>query len=80
MSETGSSSFMSSSGRYAYRVRWVVNGRYKESREVTLSNGRKRISQIAAGLNLQSMVDSAHRVFALAVNKNFTQVVNSNRL
>ncbi|KAK8804579.1 hypothetical protein WA588_004789 [Blastocystis sp. NMH] len=63
VSETGSSSFMSSSGRYAY----------KESREVTLSNGRKRISQIAAGLNLQSMVDSAHRVFALAVNKNFTQ-------
>ncbi|KAK8808222.1 hypothetical protein WA171_001443 [Blastocystis sp. BT1] len=63
VSETGSSSFMSSSGRYAYR----------ESREVTLSNGRKRISQIAAGLNLQSMVDSAHRVFALAVNKNFTQ-------
>ena len=57
-----------------------MNGRYKESREVTLSNGRKRISQIAAGQNLQSMVDSAHRVFALAVNKNFTQVVNSNRL
>ena len=43
-------------------------------------NREKRISQIAAGLNLQSMVDSAHRVFALAVNKNFTQVVNSNRL
>ena len=36
-------------------------------------NGRKRISQIAAGLNLQSMVDSAHRVFSLAVNNNFTQ-------
>ena len=65
---------MSSSGRYAWGVRWALNARYKESREVTLSNGRKRISQIAAGLNLQSMVDSAHRVFALAVIKNFTQV------
>ena len=50
-----------------------VRIRYKESREVTLSNGRKRISQIAAGLNLQSMIDAAHRVFGLAVNKNFTQ-------
>ena len=47
--------------------------RYKESREVTLLNGRKRIQQIAAGLNLQSMVDAAHRVFSLAVNSNFTQ-------
>ena len=57
-----------------------MNGRDRESRGVTLSNGRKRMSQIAAGRNLESMVDSAHRVFALAVNKNFTQVVNSNRL
>lgn len=73
VSETGSSSFMSSSGRYAFVVKNNVTTRYKESREVTLSNGRKRISQIAAGLNLQSMVNSAHRVFALAVNKNFTQ-------
>lgn len=51
----------------------LIEHRYKESREVTLLNGRKRISQIAAGLNLQSMVDSAHRVFSLAVNNNFTQ-------
>ena len=73
VSETGSSSFMSSSGRYAFVLMNLVTTRYRESREVTLSNGRKRISQIAAGLTLQSMVDSAHRVFALAVNKNFTQ-------
>ncbi|KAK8824438.1 hypothetical protein WA577_006835 [Blastocystis sp. JDR] len=63
VSENGSSSFTSASGRYSY----------KESREVTLLNGRKRIQQIAAGLNLQSMVDAAHRVFSLAVNNNFTQ-------
>ena len=64
---------MSSSGRYAFVFWNLITISYRESREVTLSNGRKRISQIAAGLNLQSMVDSAHRVFALAVNKNFTQ-------
>ena len=50
-----------------------LNHSIKESREVTLLNGKKRISQIANGLNLQSMIDSAHRVFSLAVSKNFTQ-------
>ena len=46
---------------------------YKESREVTLLNGRKKISQIASGLNLQSLLSNACNVFNLAVAKNFTQ-------
>lgn len=36
-------------------------------------NGRKKISQIAAGLNLQNLISNACNVFNLAVAKNFTQ-------
>ena len=71
--ETGSSAFTSTNGRYTFDFVFLFFFRYRESREVTLMNGRKRISQIAAGLNLQSMIDAAHRVIALAVNNNFTQ-------
>ena len=40
---------------------------------MTLLNGRKKISQIAAGLNLQNLISNACNVFNLAVAKNFTQ-------
>ena len=46
----------------------------KESREVTINNGRKSISQLAATLQLnQHFVDSAHRLFLLAIQRNFVQ-------
>ena len=46
----------------------------KESREITINNGRKRIAQLAAKLRLgQHYVDSAHRLFLLAVQRNFVQ-------
>jgi len=46
----------------------------KESREITINNGRKRISQLAAALRLgQHYVESAHRLFLIAVTRNFVQ-------
>ena len=46
----------------------------KESREATINNGRRHISQLASQLKLgQHYVDSAHRLFLLAVDKNFIQ-------
>ena len=63
VNETGS--FVSSSGsRYAL----------KESREITINNGKRKISQYAAAMNLQSYVESAHKIFVLAVQQGFTQV------
>ena len=40
----------------------------KESRETTIANGRKQISQLAAMLRLaQNYIESAHNLFKLAV-------------
>lgn len=73
MNETGSSSYASSSGRYSCILCTLLICSYKESREVTLLNGRKKITQIASGLNLQNLISNACNVFNLAVAKNFTQ-------
>jgi len=44
------------------------------SREMTIINGRKKITQVAAALSLTSRhVDAAHRYFLLAVQHNFIQ-------
>jgi transcription factor IIIB subunit 2 len=52
-------------------------GRYgfsRDSREATLAHGRRRIQDIASRLRLGShFVDSAHRLFTIAVEKNFVQ-------
>ena len=52
-------------------------GRYgfsKDSRETTLANGRRRIQDVASRLRLGShFVDAAHRLFTVAVEKNFVQ-------
>ena len=51
-----------------------AHGYAKESREVTINNGRRSISQLAATLKLnQHFVDSAHRLFLLAIQRNFVQ-------
>jgi transcription factor IIIB subunit 2 len=52
-------------------------GRYgfsRASRETTLANGRRRIQDVASRLRLGShYVDAAHRLFTIAVEKNFVQ-------
>ncbi|KAJ1635204.1 cyclin-like protein, partial [Pavlovales sp. CCMP2436] len=46
----------------------------KESREITISNGRRKISHIAGALSLNSHhVEAAQRFFLLAVQHNFIQ-------
>jgi transcription factor IIIB subunit 2 len=65
--------FVSSSCTKAF-VSTNMHGYNKESREITLANGRRRISEIAARLKLgQHFIDSAHRLFMLAVQRNFVQ-------
>uniref|UniRef100_A0A7S2W8G7 B-related factor 1 n=1 Tax=Mucochytrium quahogii TaxID=96639 RepID=A0A7S2W8G7_9STRA len=43
----------------------------RESREVTIANGKKRIQQLAASLKLNHFVEAAHRLFLQAVQRNF---------
>jgi transcription factor IIIB subunit 2 len=67
VSATATKSF--SSGMAVHGITYT-----KESREITINNGRKRISGLAAKLRLgQHYVDSAHRLFLLAVQRNFVQ-------
>lgn len=46
-------------------------GMARESRDVTISNGKKRIQTLAAALKLNNLVDPAHRLFLTAVQRNF---------
>ncbi|GBG34282.1 Transcription factor IIIB 90 kDa subunit [Hondaea fermentalgiana] len=46
-------------------------GYSRESREVTIANGKKRIQHLAAALKLNHFVDAAHRLFLSAVQRNF---------
>jgi transcription initiation factor TFIIIB Brf1 subunit/transcription initiation factor TFIIB len=46
----------------------------RDSRETTLANGRRRIQEVASRLRLGGhYVDAAHRLFTIAVEKNFVQ-------
>lgn len=46
----------------------------RDSRETTLHNGRRRIQEVASRLRLGGhYVDAAHRLFTIAVEKNFVQ-------
>jgi transcription initiation factor TFIIIB Brf1 subunit/transcription initiation factor TFIIB len=65
--------FVSSSCTKAF-VSTNMHGYNKESREITIANGRRKIAEIAARLKLnQHFIDSAHRLFMLAVQRNFVQ-------
>ena len=46
----------------------------RDSRETTLANGKRRIQEVAARLRLGNRyIDAAHRLFTIAVEKNFVQ-------
>mmetsp|Transcript_9516 Transcript_9516/g.28366 ORF Transcript_9516/g.28366 Transcript_9516/m.28366 type:complete len:632 (-) Transcript_9516:1158-3053(-) len=46
----------------------------RDSRETTLANGRRRIQEVASRLRLGGhYIDAAHRLFTIAVEKNFVQ-------
>ncbi|KAL7557912.1 hypothetical protein ACA910_009226 [Epithemia clementina (nom. ined.)] len=46
----------------------------RDSRETTLANGRRRILEVASRLRLGGhYIDAAHRLFTIAVEKNFIQ-------
>lgn len=62
----------STTGRSNFRGRGLGFGR--ESREVTIENGKKRLQTLASQLNLSSFhVDAAQRLFMLAIQHNFIQ-------
>lgn len=69
--------FVSATSSKAYGSARRGGGRYgfsRDSRETTLANGRRRIQEVASRLRLRGhLVDSAHRHFTMAVEKNFVQ-------
>lgn len=55
-------------------MRGARYGFSRDSRETTLANGRRRIQEIASRLRLGGhFVDAAHRLFTIAVERNFVQ-------
>ena len=68
--------FVSATSRKAY-TGGRAGGNYgfsRDSRETTLANGRRRIQEVASRLRLGGhYVDAAHRLFTIAVEKNFVQ-------
>jgi transcription factor IIIB 90 kDa subunit len=75
VSATSSKAYTSSGGGGNHQLRG--GGRYgfsRDSRETTLANGRRRIQELASRLRLSShYVDGAHRLFTVAVERNFVQ-------
>lgn len=64
--------FVSASSSKAYTARRY--GFSRDSRETTLANGRRRIQEVASRLRLAThFVDAAHRLYTIAVEKNFVQ-------
>jgi transcription initiation factor TFIIIB Brf1 subunit/transcription initiation factor TFIIB len=71
VSATSSKAYTAGAGGPSMRGRY---GYSKDSRETTLANGRRRIQDVASRLRLGNhFVDSAHRLFTIAVEKNFVQ-------
>jgi transcription factor IIIB subunit 2 len=67
VSATSSKAYTGQGGRGGY-------GFSRDSRETTLANGRRRIQEVASRLRLGGhYVDAAHRLFTIAVEKNFVQ-------
>ena len=71
--------FVKATSSKAYSLSQGVGGRggfgfSRDLRERTLANGRRRILEVASRLRLGGhYVDSAHRLFTIAVEKNFVQ-------
>lgn len=80
LSTTRVGQFVSATSRKAYtgggagRAGGGGYGFSRDSRETTLANGRRRIQEVASRLRLGGhYVDSAHRLFTIAVERNFVQ-------
>ena len=75
VSATSSKAYSTGGGGGGGNIRG--GGRYgfsRDSRETTLANGRRRIQELASRLRLSShYVDGAHRLFTVAVERNFVQ-------
>eukprot|EP00934_Nitzschia_sp_Nitz4_P008237 Nitzschia sp. Nitz4//scaffold35_size145790//141461//143401//NITZ4_003062-RA/size145790-processed-gene-0.220-mRNA-1//1//CDS//3329549220//8227//frame0 len=69
--------FVSATSSKAYSSQGGGRGGYgfsRDSRETTLANGRRRITEVASRLRLGGRyIDAAHRLFTIAVEKNFVQ-------
>ena len=69
--------FVGANSSKAYNSSGGGGNRYgfsRDSRETTLANGRRRIQDVASRLRLGGhFVDTAHRFFTVAVEKNFVQ-------
>jgi transcription factor IIIB subunit 2 len=74
VSATSSKAYTGGTGPGGGGLRGARFGFSRDSRETTLANGRRRIQEIASRLRLGShYVDAAHRLFTIAVEKNFVQ-------
>ena len=74
VSATSSKAYTGGAGGGAGAMRGGRYGFSKDSRETTLANGRRRIQDVASRLRLGGhYVDAAHRLFTVAVEKNFVQ-------
>ncbi|KAH3854173.1 hypothetical protein DPMN_096711 [Dreissena polymorpha] len=67
--------FVSSEGQKSFSIGGgFTHGMQKESRTVTLQNGKRRIQQLASQMNLnQHCVDTAFNFFKMAVSKQMTR-------
>jgi transcription factor IIIB subunit 2 len=71
--DTGSAVIGQFVGEHGKKVRGVP-GYQRQSREITIQNGRRRIAQIAGALKLKGHhIEAAGRIFLLAVQHNFIQ-------
>jgi transcription initiation factor TFIIIB Brf1 subunit/transcription initiation factor TFIIB len=66
--------FVSATATKPYGVSGPGYGLSRESREVAIENGRRMIVDVAGKLHLNAhFIDSAHRLYILAVHHHFTQ-------
>ena len=74
VSGSSSKAFTGGNGPGAGGFRRSNWGFSRDSRETTLANGRRKIQEIASRLRLGGhYVDAAHRLFTIAVERNFVQ-------
>lgn len=66
--------FVSATSGKAYTAAGPGYALSRESREIAINNGKRHIQQLAGSLRLsQHYVDAAHRLFILALQRNFIQ-------
>ena len=74
VSATSSKAHTGGTGPGGAALRGARYGFSRDSRETTLANGRRKIQEIASRLRLGThYVDAAHRLFTIAVERNFVQ-------